>query len=677
MKRFSIYFFILLCANHVSLAANVVVDSLKQVLNTDINDSVRADTYYQISYATIFSNITEAEKYARLSLSLSKAYGFSRIQAKCNNILAVVSDEKSDGDSAEYFYREALKLFEGLQDTVAVGYMYSNIAMVYNKYYGSKKALPMYMRALEITTSFNTPEQEAIILGNIAVTYINNEDYPKALASLYEALEIEENNHIEHNPPNLLSLGTCYYNFRLYDKAIGFYRTALQYCLKTENMIFANEAFGNLFKAYLGKRRYDSAFCYLNMLKQNTNVYIDSIGLHVKASSYYLSVDSLGKAGKHLAILDNKTFSPNDLENFLLYKLNKSEYYRKTHKPLVSIETLKSLPIDSIKWYTNIFDIHTEFSKVYYQLRDLEKAYQHQLLANQWKDSLNITTNKQLIIEKDLTFKYEKRKQVHEALQKQKSLETELELSQKKKLNLLLGTLMSFVLVITVIVYLNLGRKRKDNKLLLNQKHVLEKKEELMASLLRELNHRVKNNLQMVSSLFTMQRYNTSDAKVQEALQKAAGRIDSLTVLYQYMYKRNYPIAPGIREYLTDLCNKIVHATGLEDRVKLQMNIEDISLDIAKMTHIGLITNELLTNALKYGVDGTNNNRIGVSFIRKDEKYKLGVFNKIYTNRGTTAKENSSKFGLTLVKNIAQRYQGEVNTNFETDAKVEVLLNLK
>ena len=81
-----------------------------------------------------------------------------------------------------------------------------------------------------------------------------------------------------------------------------------------------------------------------------------------------------------------------------------------------------------------------------------------------------------------------------------------------------------------------------------------------------------------------------------------------------------------------------------------------------------------MTNAIKYGVNDRNDNRIEISFAKEGEKYVLKVSNNIHKNGVIIVDEKNSKFGLRLVQTIAQQYKGNVSTNFEHKAKVEVIL---
>lgn len=203
-----------------------------------------------------------------------------------------------------------------------------------------------------------------------------------------------------------------------------------------------------------------------------------------------------------------------------------------------------------------------------------------------------------------------------------------------------------------------------------NQKLILEK-------LLRELNHRVKNNLQMVSGLFTMQMYTYKNDEIQQALSDARQRIDSIAILYQHLYRQEKDIRPNIKTYINELVDYVVQASGFEDIIELKQDIDDYNLSIEFAIHIGLIANELLTNSLKYGIDkNLRNNQIRLNIYTEKEKLHISVSDSGKGFPDDFNLEQCNSFGLELVENIAQKYQGKLQINNTKGAEVLVQLNI-
>jgi PAS domain S-box-containing protein len=119
--------------------------------------------------------------------------------------------------------------------------------------------------------------------------------------------------------------------------------------------------------------------------------------------------------------------------------------------------------------------------------------------------------------------------------------------------------------------------------------------------LLQEVHHRVKNNLQMVSSLINMQLRKLADGPNRAGLQECKSRVEAIALIHEKLYQsRDYAHVP-FSEYARSLARGILHATGITPaNITLDVDVESISLPVDKAIPCGLILNELITNALKH-----------------------------------------------------------------------------
>jgi len=117
--------------------------------------------------------------------------------------------------------------------------------------------------------------------------------------------------------------------------------------------------------------------------------------------------------------------------------------------------------------------------------------------------------------------------------------------------------------------------------------------------LLQEVHHRVKNNLQVISSLMNMQVRRTDDASSRSALAECQNRVLAIALIHEKLYQsRNYARVP-FSDYARSLADNIFHATGVSPgNTKLSVEFESLSLAVDKAIPCGLILNELITNAL-------------------------------------------------------------------------------
>ena len=119
--------------------------------------------------------------------------------------------------------------------------------------------------------------------------------------------------------------------------------------------------------------------------------------------------------------------------------------------------------------------------------------------------------------------------------------------------------------------------------------------------LLQEIHHRVKNNMQVLSSLLKLQASNVGDERVTDALLECRGRVQAMAFIHETLYGSDTLAIIDFKTYISKVANQIFQSYGTSmDRVKLEVDVEDIKLGIKQATPLGLIVNELVFNSLKH-----------------------------------------------------------------------------
>lgn len=185
--------------------------------------------------------------------------------------------------------------------------------------------------------------------------------------------------------------------------------------------------------------------------------------------------------------------------------------------------------------------------------------------------------------------------------------------------------------------------------------------------LLQEVYHRVKNNMQVISSLLGLQAGIIKDKKVAEMLRENQDRIRSMALVHQKLYQSQNVAKINFNEYVTDLVNSLIYAhEGDSERVVARTDIEDVDLSIDSAIVFGLIINELVSNSLKYAFpqDRMPEGRrceisIVLSTIGQD------ILELIVSDNGTGMPEgldltNVKTLGLQLVSTLAKQLQGNI-----------------
>jgi len=210
------------------------------------------------------------------------------------------------------------------------------------------------------------------------------------------------------------------------------------------------------------------------------------------------------------------------------------------------------------------------------------------------------------------------------------------------------GTLVSYDGVIKDIT----ERKKAEEKLegLLREKELV----------LKEVHHRIKNNMNTIHSLLTLQAATVSDAAAFAALEDAGSRIRSMMMLYDKLYQSADFNEIPLAQYLPSLIDEIISNFPNRKMVKIEKNIGDFPLDVKKLQPLGIIINELLTNIMKYAFTGKMEGHVAVSATCDGELVSIVIEDDGNGMPESVDFENSTGFGLVLVGGLTRQLGGTI-----------------
>ncbi|MDI9434617.1 MAG: histidine kinase dimerization/phosphoacceptor domain -containing protein [Euryarchaeota archaeon] len=209
------------------------------------------------------------------------------------------------------------------------------------------------------------------------------------------------------------------------------------------------------------------------------------------------------------------------------------------------------------------------------------------------------------------------------------------------------------------------ARKDAENKL----KKSLNEKE----MLLKEIHHRVKNNLMVISSLLNLQSRHIKDKAALDVFRESQNRADSMALIHERLYGSTDLKRIDFGDYISTLSTQLFHTYVTDPRrIKLKLNVENLMVDINTTVPLGLILNELVTNSIKYAFPEGKSGEIKIEFNKKDDEFILIVSdNGVGFPKNIDFRETDS-LGLQLVNNLTSQINGKVELNVKNGTEFTI-----
>ena len=300
----------------------------------------------------------------------------------------------------------------------------------------------------------------------------------------------------------------------------------------------------------------------------------------------------------------------------------------------------------------------------YERVGDWEKAFQsYQGYIERRDSSLSVTQNIEI---EEITQKYEndKKTQEIELLNTQNEL-TETRLTAASRRNYGLGAGLLGLAGLGWWIF-SLYKKGEEKNKIISQ--ALSEKE----TLLKEIHHRVKNNLQFISSLLRLQTKHVSDDVALGALQEGQDRVQSMALIHQNLYQEDNLTGVDMKVYFQKLIKGLFSSYNIhDDRIQLELDIADVNLDVDTVIPLGLIVNELISNSLKYAFPDERSGKILVRLDRQEEILLLSVKDDGIGISEQGKEKMTTSFGYKLINAFTQQLEAEMMVDSSDGTSVE------
>ena len=538
-------------------------------------------------------------------------------------------------DSAAYYYQKALDLAYHLGDSTSIATCSFNLGtneLVRGNYL---KVLPLYEKALDFLQEVN---DNKIILfkiyNNLGIVYRRIDRpaeaitiYRRTMAILDPKVDKERLTYIYINMGNALN------TLNHYDSAVHYYQKGLDYSIEENdlhNYYFAINGLGMVAEERGNLEEAASYFRQVAKAKEMPDQYV------VFSASRFLG-SILSRLGKY---------------DSAMYYFNKAALiYSEQDYP----HEVKELHLDLANHYEKVGQINSalEYYKKY--LNQKEQLINQEVIDRtaEWEERFEAQEKEKEIINLKL------KNEAASLLAQQQTNQRNIFISISAGLILFAG--------FTFYMY---RLKQRVNSSLAEKNTIINKALADKELLMKEIHHRVKNNLQVISSLLNLQSNFISDEKANAAVLESKNRVHSMALIHQRLYQHENLTEIDLEDYLDQLINNLEQSYHRKDQhIDIHLETDKISMDVDKVILIGLIINELVTNSFKYAFEGLPNGVIDVSLKQQKKEMTLIVSDNGKGMDGPP-KVKQGSLGTLLIHDLSKKLNALLEYDLSMGTKV-------
>jgi two-component sensor histidine kinase len=193
--------------------------------------------------------------------------------------------------------------------------------------------------------------------------------------------------------------------------------------------------------------------------------------------------------------------------------------------------------------------------------------------------------------------------------------------------------------------------------------------------LMKEIHHRVKNNLTVISSLLNLQSYHIKDEKALTFFKESQDRAKSMALIHEKLYGADDLRKIDFSDYLRTLTSELFNSYNLSPGISLNMEIDKLDIDVNTSVPLALIVNEIVSNSLKHGFKDKDNGNIWINFYKKDQEYELIVEDDGVGFSDNLDFKKTESFGMQIVNSLTQQLNGKIS--MEKTEGTRFILNFK
>ncbi len=582
------------------------------------------------------------------------------------------STSTTDFDSSLFYGTAALNLAKHVDDDLLLGKSLKNLANTHMRASRFETAINLNKKAIDHFKSINNQLELSGVYNNLGVTYRRKGDFDKALEHLFKSLKIKDSLGGINLTSAYANIGQVYRQKGELEKALTYFFRSLEIDKKNDDQSGMAINYSNIGTAYENQGSYDSALYYSGKalaidekLNDRYGIAIDYNNMaeaHLGKKEYPVSLDYYHKSLAIKEDMGNKNGLTHTYQRLAKLYLDWEKYDSALVYAHKSLSILEAVGNKERKMKT--YDV---LSEIYLAKQDYKNAINAFKEYQKFKDTIFDIEKERLVT--DFESKYE-------SAQKDGIIELQkTTIAGQQKAKMLFGILSGLLLIILTGLYHNYNKRKKSNKELRELHEALGKKNAQNELLLKEIHHRVKNNLEMVKSLISLQSAHLEDSKTRDAMLASQNRVQSMGIIHQKLYQGDSLGSIEMKDYFINLSEGILDSFNAEERIKIECVMDKLELDIDTAVPLGLIVNELLTNAIKYAFPKNFEGVVQVSLSKDNDSLRLDVNDNGIGKR--TDPTTGTGFGSQLVQLLTAQLNGKMEEEVKDGTHISFTFKLE
>ncbi|MGB6037949.1 MAG: histidine kinase dimerization/phosphoacceptor domain -containing protein, partial [Cryomorphaceae bacterium] len=520
--RLSLTICLCLLFYHSLSAQPSYIDSLETLLRNEQEKERQFELLQELVNQASTVNYDEALPYAREGYLYAKETGDAQWLPRFSEMKGRIHANLGQLDSAGFHFEEAFEGYTTAGDQKGQATTLFKIAWLHQRRAEYDQGMDANLKALRIMEDLGDQAGIADALGRVAGDLYNQEKPAEALEYAQRAIEIcREQNFLNELPYNLYHAGYAAIGLEQYEESVEYFEEALE--------LVKSQGLGNAAAA-------DMSNGLGNALKKLER-YPEAI------AAYELTLESAEKANYYGGIYTATA-------NLGEVNMRQGNYEEALEYQLLTVERQ-----EEGEMWMSLTENYGHVSTIYEKLGDFENALLYQKKARAMRDQTASEQSDAAMSELRTQYETEK-KEATIALQ-------ETTIGQQRTVQWLGFGVLALLALFAVSAYRNARTRKKANAL-------LSAKNEENELLLKEIHHRVKNNLEVVSSLLALQSSQVDDEKVKDAMREGQNRVHSIGIVHQKLYQGTNLGAVEMKDYFLNLSGNILDTFGADDRVKVE-----------------------------------------------------------------------------------------------------------